>query len=142
MRLTTIALLTTCLVFGSCKDHGHGGNGEDHGSHDFKPQHDGGGLLYLANKADHKPFVELVHDETAGTLTLYTYDGDQKELAPEKVPVLSFSEAKPPKQVEATGDGSVWVFTDDTLKEHPHGIRLKIKFPGENEYNSEWHPGH
>ena len=135
MRLTTIALLTTCLVFGSCKEHGHGGHGEDHGSHDFDPKHEGGEILYLAKKADHKPFVELVHDEQAGTLKLYGFDGHHEVLAPEKAPVLSFSETKPPKQVTAAGDGAVWVFTDDALKDHPHGVRLKIKFPGENEYN-------
>lgn len=130
MRMTlTFALFISLLL--ACGQKHAGG----HGSHEFDPLHEG----QLLHVADHGPILEIVHDEAAGTATLYVFDAHQTQKSIEKAPVLLIPGQKNP--IPATGKADVWVFSHAELKKHQHDMRIRITIDGK-EFNPDWHPVH
>ncbi len=83
--------------------------------------------------------IEVVQDAKAGTATLYVFNGHQESRSITKAPALLIPGHSDP--IVATGKADVWVFTDDLLKKHPHGMRVRITVDGK-EFNPDWHPPH
>ena len=129
MMVAAVALGLT-LGLGGCKQDD---DGEDHaGSHDIKAKN-GGTIVHLE---DHGPCMEVVYDAKAGTLKLYMVDAHGDALELEEAPTANIE--KDATVVKATGSKSMWTFTHDNLKEHPH-VEFVIKV-GDKTFNSDkWH---
>ncbi len=84
--------------------------------------------------------MELKHTETDGMVEVWVFDAHHGAMTIEKAPVLNVPGDKP-KQLTATGKGAEWVFKDDALTKHVHGLALRIEIDGKT-YNQEWDPGH
>jgi hypothetical protein len=98
----------------------------DHKGHHHEAPH-GGTLVEIG---DHFAFLELVHDEAAGTLTLYVLDGSAEKAVRVTHQALTFRLERPsgPAQAielkararaltgETVGDTSEFVGTSDVLK--------------------------
>lgn len=130
MRITlTFAMFMGLLL--ACSQKHDGG----HGSHEFAPLHKG----QLIHVADHGPILEVVHDEAAGTATLYVFDAHQEQKSIDQAPVLLIPAHKDP--IPATGKADVWVFSHAALKKHQDDMRIRITIDGK-EFNPDWHPPH
>ncbi len=104
--------------------HDHGGHGHDHPSEG--PHH--GHLVELGGEEYH---AEFVHDEQAGTITVYILDGAAKETVPIEAPEISinlkhdgqgeqFKLAASPDERDAEGKSSRFVSDDAELGEDLH----------------------
>jgi hypothetical protein len=138
LLIASIALLSAC------------GNAEDpkankkvpakHSSHDEHGPH-GGELIELGQ---HEAHLEVVHDDAAGTITLYALDANLKPIALAKGPVLNFNASSGPKQLVATavrGSSTEWIFSDPSLRDEPEGARLVVVLNGIT-YTPELPHGH
>ena len=130
----TILLLGACLaLLASCSDdedsHDDGKDGSGAGAHEEHGPH-GGELIELG---EHVAHLEVVHDDDAGTITLYALDSDLQPTALAKAPVLNLMTSSGSKQVVATARGSAeaeWIFRDPELKGEPEGARLRVVLNG------------
>ncbi len=138
-RLLTIA--AACML-ASCGDDaasgGSGGHAHAQGAHD-------GALIDVGAGTAH---VEFLHDNKAGTVTLYVTGKDAK--TPMKLtfaPELHLETDKGPKvvntePVDGAADGaSQFSVTDPLLKMDPLKGRIALKFGGKT-YNPEIQEGH
>jgi hypothetical protein len=100
---------------------------EEEHSHD--PKH-GGVVLELG---EHEGHLEIVHDETTGTLTAYVYDGNMKSVASE-APVVNLTKGGVQVAMAlASGSGTTgdaWRATHDALKAKPLAGRIRLKVGG------------
>jgi hypothetical protein len=138
MIRTTIALLAA-TVLGACSgDESPIGNdpalseGHAQGPH-------GGHILEVGSHVAH---LEVLHDEDAGTLTIYVLGGDlETPLAIATAPQIKLATNDGPKVVktepqEATdGKSTVFTATNAALKGHVHG-RVTVEIGGKT-YNPE-----
>lgn len=76
--------------------------------------------------------LEVLHDEEAGTITMYALSADLAPTELASAPVLNLIVGGGPKQIEATGGGpsAEWVFSDPALKGEPEGARLRVVLDG------------
>ncbi|MCC7140021.1 MAG: hypothetical protein IT460_16495 [Planctomycetes bacterium] len=94
--------------------------------HEHKGRH-GGELLELG---EHEGHVEIVHEESTGTITAYVSDADMKPIAVE-APVINLT--KGAVQVSMTplsGSGpktDAWKATHEGLKIEPLDGRIRVK---------------
>jgi hypothetical protein len=104
---------------------------EEHG-HDAKH---GGEVVELG---EHEGHLEIVHEESTGTITAYVYDADMKPVAVE-APVINL--AKGGVQVPMTplsGAGpktDAWKATHEALKVEPLDGRIRLKI-GDRTYQA------
>ena len=120
----------------SSDDHGHdhGHDHPDHGPH-------GGDLIELGNEEYH---AELVHDEEAGTITIYVLDGSAaKTVAIDAAAVTinlvhegtpeQYALSATPGDGDAEGKSSRFVSEDEALERNLHAAtnpRLSLKIDG------------
>jgi len=124
MRILVTMLIGLALAACNGKDdhdHEHEADHEDHSA-----QH-GGDLLEFGK---HEGHVEVVHEDETGTVKIWIYDGEMKPLSLDGAPTLSFTADGAPKQMTATGSGSEWTFTDESLKGEPEKARFKLVAKG------------
>lgn len=133
MRPMMMLLVASLALLGAC---GNGDHSHDHekdtaatpGHAEHGPHQ--GELIELGAHVAH---LEVLHDEDAGTITLYSLDAELKPIALTKAPVLNLPTSAGQKQVVATargGSSSEWVFSDPALKGEPEGARLRVVLNG------------
>ena len=124
-------MIPALAIFGAC------GNDED--AHDHSKDGAGGHAEHgpnggeLIELGDHVAHLEVIHDEDAGTVTLYALDAKLKPKPLSQAPVLNLPTDAAPKQVVATAQGdsnSEWLFSDPALKGEPEGARLRVVMDG------------
>lgn len=109
----------------SHEGHDHGPGGHDHPTEG--PHH--GSLIELGAEEYH---AEMVHDEKAGTITIYVLDSAAKKAVPIEASEITinlkhdgrgeqFKLAAKPDQGDAEGKSSRYVSTDKELGEDLHG---------------------
>ena len=123
---------------GHAHDHGH--DHPDHGPH-------GGDLIELGNEQYH---AELVHDEEAGTITVYVLDGaavNQVAIDAAEVRINLVHDGSPeqfilqadPEASDEDGKSSRFISSDEELEQHLHDStkpRLSLKIDG-TQYSGE-----
>ncbi len=129
MRILVTMLVGFALV--ACTGKDDHGNGHDHGAegegHEDHAASHGGELVEFGK---HEGHIEVVHEEETGTVRIWVSDGEMKPLSLDGAPTLSFTANGAPKQITATGSGSEWSFTDDSLKGEPENARFKLVAKG------------
>lgn len=146
--IRTALTVLVAAAFGACSgdhDHdqkpaagAHAGEAHAHGPH-------GGHVLELGSA--HAVHLEVVHDDSTGTLTIYVLGTDAKTaLAATKPPELKLNTSSGPKVLATKAkdaSNTVFTVTDDALKgKEPEG-RISIEVDGKT-YNPdlEHHHGH
>ncbi|QDT16562.1 hypothetical protein [Alienimonas californiensis] len=136
--------------------------GHDHGAHPTEGLH-GGGLIELGDEEYHG---ELIHDEAAGTVTIYILDAHVEAAVPidaAEVTVMvvhdgnreSFKLAADPDAGDPEGKSSRFVSSDAELAEHldheGETAKLMVKIDGrsysgdiahDHDHDGEGHEGH
>jgi hypothetical protein len=129
MKYLTTALVFSLCLFG-CEDHDHGDHAEtgenEHADH--AAQH-GGEISILG---DHAAHLEVIHDDEAGTVTVWIFDGDMKPAEPDAAPVFNFVTEEGPQSLEATKKEGAWVFSGEALKGEPQKARFLLKVGGKS----------
>lgn len=139
MKFVSIAF-PLLLVVASCSDgkakpgesgaaaHGHQGPHGHEGPH-------GGHLLEVG---DHVAHLEVMHDESAGKMTIYVLGSDAKSaFTGAKAPQVKLSTGSGPKVLSTTavsGEAGAFAVTDPALKAHGPEGRISIEIGGKN-YN-------
>lgn len=104
--------------------HQDGGHGHEHGPH-------GGHVLELG--MEHLAHLEVLHDEAAGTLTVYVLGPDARTpLAADAPPELKLATAAGPRvlaMTDADGTGTAFAATDEALRGEPTG-RISVTVQG------------
>jgi len=150
MIRSLLILIPLAVLFVGCgdKDADKAGDGakepEGHDDHAHAAKHDGD-LLELGA---HEGFLEVKMDHDAGTVTIWSYLGEEmKDTKLGDVPVLNFKAEGKPMQLKGKlqSNGS-WQFVDASLKGEPEGARFRIVMAGKT-YSPEWghthdHDGH
>jgi len=145
MIRSLLILIPLAVLFAGCgdKDAETAGAGtkepEAHDDHAHAAKHDGD-LLELGA---HEGFLEVKMDHDAGTVTIWSYLGEEmKDTKLGDVPVLNFKAADKPMQLKGKlqSDGS-WQFADASLKGEPEGARFRIVMAGKT-YSPEWSHSH
>ena len=117
-------------------DHDHDdGNGCGHEEHEARH---GGHLIEFGS---HEGHVEVKIDHDAGTVTMWVYDDEMNDLALDGAPVMNFTGADGPVQVEGKGSGASWTFTHGALKGEPENARFKLVANGKP-YTPKWEHAH
>jgi len=99
---------------------------EEHGAHEAKH---GGELVALG---DHAAHIEVLHDDGAGTVTVYVYDGAVEPMEPDAAPVFNFVTDEGPQSVTAVATDGAWIFTHEALKDEPQKARFLVKLGGKS----------
>ncbi len=129
--LKLLPLFLLCFALAACGDKAPSGDAdehaEDHDEHDHSGQHGG----TVVESSDHGAHFEIVHDEDAGLVKLYLYDGDMKPVTTDVAPVLNVSLDAGPVQIKGQSPGgakvaSEWHFTDKALIGHVHEARFRV----------------
>jgi len=146
--MTRFACFLVAAALVACGDAGHdekdGHDGHDHDAHAHEAPHGG----TLAELGAHEGFAEFKHDESAGTVTIWVYLGEEMTATkPAEAPVLNLKTKDGPKSLTAKAMGDAWVFTDSSLKGEPEGARFRIVVGGrtyspEMAHDHENHEGH
>jgi hypothetical protein len=137
MKKIMIVLLacSTALFFGCGQGGGHSeGDGHDHGDHEGHDHGDhaahgphGGELLEVG---EHLAHVELIHDQTAKTVTLHMLGADAKTaLTLEEAPKLNLMIGGEAVQVATEGSGSEFKAMHEAFAGEPEG-KIALKFEG------------
>lgn len=142
--IRTALTVLVAAAFGACsRDHdqksdagAQAGEAHAHGPH-------GGHVLELGSA--HAAHLEVVHDDRAGTLTIYVLGADSKTaLAASKPPELKLNTSSGPKVLATKPkdtSNTVFTVTDDALKgKEPEG-RISIEVDGKT-YNPDLEHNH
>jgi len=133
MRLALTLAATLALGLGGCEEHGHDNDNDGGPTTTIKAKY-GGQVVALAKDG---PAMEIVYDETAGTIKLYAYTAAGKPQKLDEAPVVNLVEG--PTQVDGIGADDKWTFTHKNLKMHPHA-RFRLTIGGVTYNNDSWHP--
>ena len=135
IKYLTTALVLSLFVFGCGEHHDHadpdGEGQEEHAEH--AAQH-GGELTILG---DHAAHFEVMHDDGAGTVTAWIYDGDMKPAKPDEAPVFNFVTEDGPQSLTAVEKDGAWFFSHEALKGEPEKARFLLKLGGKS-YSPEF----
>ncbi len=133
LRTVTLALCAAlALGLAACGDHDHE-HGDGDASHDHAAEH--GGMLL--ETSDHSMHFEVKHDEKAGLLQVWVYDGEMKAVET-GAPVIQLAEDSGGKKLTGQNPNGAkasheWHFSDRVLNSHVHG-RLRLSHDGKS-YN-------
>jgi len=139
-HLTTALVLISLALFGCGESHeGHGehageGDGHEETAHDTHSAKHGGELVPLG---DHAAHIEVLHDDEAGIVTVYVYDGSLSSMEPDEAPTLNFVTDEGPQQLTAVSQDGAWVFTHEALKDEPQKARFLVKL-GSKSYSPDF----
>ena len=135
---------TGLLCLGACggDDHAHGPAGmePESATHTEEAPH-GGELIELGQHVAH---LEVVHDESAASITVYVLDADLKPLALAEAPVLNLPAESGLQQitgVAADTANTQWSFKAPSLAGEPEGARFRVVLNGVT-YTPELHHDH
>lgn len=98
----------------------------------------GGSIVELG---DHAALLEIVRDESAGTVAVYVMDAAGAVLSADAAPVLNVPTDDAPLQLEGTENDGAWTFSDEALTGHVHGARLRVTIGGRT-FNPELPDSH
>jgi len=131
MRISLTALLM-CIALAGCSPseapttEGPEAQQEDVHDHTSVATHGGA----IGEIGSHDALMEVVHDEDAGVLKVWVMDAAGAALAADEAPVLNIPADGKPVQVTGVEADGAWTFTDDALKGHPEGVRMRISVGG------------
>ena len=135
--LRLFPLLLLCLALAACGDKpaapaagghdDHEGHADEDGGHDHAAKH--GGAMVVSS--DHKAHFEFVHDDEAGLVKLWIYDGELAPVVIKQAPVINVPADSGPVQVkgqapDGASSSSEWHFAHKALIGHVHGARLRL----------------
>ena len=135
MKFVSIAL-PMLLVVASCSDEKHEEKPGKSGAaaHGHEGPHGG----HILEVGDHVAHLEVMHDESAGKMTIYVLGPDAKSaFTGAKAPQVKLTTDSGPKVLSTTavsGEAGAFAVTDPALKAHGPEGRISIEIGGKN-YN-------
>ena len=93
----------------------------------------GGSIVELG---DHVAMLEIVRDETTGTVAVYLMDAAGAALDADTPPALNVPTDDAAVQLDGVEKDGAWTFAHEALKGHVHGARLRISVGGKS-FNPE-----
>lgn len=137
MKFVSIAI-PLLLVFASCSEEKHeaepGKSSAAAHGHGHKGPHGG----HLLEVGDHVAHLEVMHDESAGKMTIYVLGPDAKSaFTGAKAPQVKLTTDSGPKVLSTTavsGEAGAFAVTDPALKAHGPEGRISIEIGGKT-YN-------